>query len=412
MAEAFTRLPSTAADRSLNLGSEDLLGRTVGWPAVNDWGNQVSDNFRLKDSYGPEIPTLIADMIGAVDPTFDTAGFVATAVDGYEPLELMDRARHIARALARFLPADPAAGIRVLHQSLPDEVETASWTGMTGFVLLPHSFYVAEHGLDCFTESMAFQYDLTKRFTAEFCIRSFLTQAYEPTMRYLDDWVDDPSPHVRRLVSEGTRPRLPWAGRLPRFQQDPTPVVALLDRLIEDPSEYVRRSVANNLNDISKDHPELAVEVARRWLEVGSQVTEGIVRHGLRTLIKKGDSAALAVLGYEATAGVVVQDFSATPPRPAIGESVRLSVTIKNTTSDTVHVLGDVAIDFRKANGSQSRKVFKGAEVTLAPGQSAQINKTVSVRQHTTRTHYPGEHPVAVLLNGQLHPVGSFDLQP
>jgi 3-methyladenine DNA glycosylase AlkC len=223
----------------------------------------------LKDSYGPEVPAAIADMIVGADPSFPRAAFLRDALAGYEDLELMARGRHIAAALARHLPADYERAVGTLVASLGPALgdpETAS-AGMAPFLYLPHVVFVAERGLGHFEASMAAQHAITQRFSCELSIRAYIEAEQERTMARLAEWTRDPSVHVRRLVSEGTRPRLPWAPRLRRFMEDPSPVLPLLEALRDDPSGYVRRSVANNLNDIAKDHPQLVVEVAGRWLD-------------------------------------------------------------------------------------------------------------------------------------------------
>ncbi len=371
----------------------------------------MADNPLLKDSFGPDVPVRIGEMTANVTTDFDRAGFLAMALDGYDDLELMARSRHIAAALAAYLPSDPAKAIAILQRSLPSETEMASWTGISTFILMPHTVFVAAHGLGCFEESMSLQYEITKRFTAEFSIRAFIEHDYERTLARLREWVDDPNEHVRRLVSEGTRPRLPWAQRLPRFQADPTPVIALLECLKDDPASYVRRSVANNLNDIAKDNPQVTVDVARRWFaESASKERRSLVRHALRTLVKAGDPDALEVLGYAQTNAVHLEDFSADPVDPQIGGSVRLSVSAVNTSEASLRVLVDFAIDFVKANGGVGRKVFKGAEFELDSASSVAVSKTISVRQHTTRTHYPGTHRVTGMVNGAAHELGAFEL--
>ena len=163
---------------------------------------------------------------------------------------------------------------------------------------MPHCFFVAEYGLDHFEPSMQAHYQLTQRFTAEFSIRPFLIKHTEATLARLRQWARDPNEHVRRLVSEGTRPRLPWASRLPAFQADPAPVLALLELLKDDPALYVRRSVANNLNDIGKDHPRVLMQTAQRWMRDATPERAWVVRHALRWAVKQGDPAALKVLGF------------------------------------------------------------------------------------------------------------------
>jgi 3-methyladenine DNA glycosylase AlkC len=349
-------------------------------------------------------------MIDRVLPNFDGDAFVRAALEGYEELELTPRARHISAALAQFLPADRERAIGVLVDSLESEIEQSELTGMGPFIYLPYVYFVADYGLECFETAMRAQYELTKRFTAEFSIRTYLDRHPEATLERLKQWTQDPNVHVRRLVSEGTRPRLPWAPRLRRFQEDPSPVLELLELLKDDPEEYVRRSVANNLNDISKDHPERAVEVAGRWGNGAGDERKRLVRHALRTLVKQGDPGALRVLGYGKDTPAAVRAVRCGPDTVSIGEKVRIEVDVENPSREEARALVDLRVHFVKANGQARPKVFKGAELELQPGSVKTVRKTVSLAQHSTRKHYPGTHRVEVLLNGKLYPGGSFDV--
>ena len=257
---------------------------------------------------------------------------------------------------------------------------------------------------------MATQYELTKRFTAEFSIRAYLERFPEATLLRLSEWSRDPNVHVRRLVSEGTRPRLPWAARLRSFQDDPSPVLELLEGLKDDPEEYVRRSVANNLNDISKDHAQRVVDVAAEWWEDGGPDRRRLVRHALRTLIKQGNEGALAVLGYSADTPTRVSWIRCSPEAVPIGGKARLEAEVENPSTEEVGALVDFRIHFVKANGTTRPKVFKGAILTLPPRQSSTVRKTVSFAQHSTRTHYPGPHRVELMLNGKTVVGQDFDV--
>lgn len=364
----------------------------------------------LKDQFGPDVPVTIADMLGAVDPDFDADAFVAFCHDGYGQLELTPRARRIADAMARFLPGDRQRAISLLVESLGDARPGVDRPDLSTFVYLPHGYFIAEHGLDHFDVSMTANYELTRRFTAEFSIRPFLEHHRRPTLARLRQWADDPDVHVRRLVSEGTRPRLPWAPRLRAFQEDPSPVVELLELLKDDPEEYVRRSVANNLNDIAKDHPELAVGIAGRWWSDGGAHRRRLVRHGLRTLLKQGHPGALAVLGRGGASALVVGRASVEPRVVRIGGSVAIAVELHNPTDSSAGALADLRVHFVKANGATSPKVFKGAEVDVAPGSTVTVRRTVTVRQLSTRTHHPGVHAVDIQLNGVVVPIGTFEV--
>jgi 3-methyladenine DNA glycosylase AlkC len=279
---------------------------------------------------------------------------------------------------------------------------------MAGFLYMPHLFFVARHGLDHFEESMRAQHALTQLFTAEFSIRAFLEKYPDRTLARLREWVSDPSHHVRRLVSEGTRPRLPWAPRLRAFQRDPRPVLELLELLRDDPELYVRRSVANNLNDIGKDHPQLLVETARRWMTDATDERRWLIRHALRSAVKRGDRAALAVMGFEGDGSIDIEAVDIKPARVRIGESVRISMTVTTRSETPSPVNIDLRVHFVKANGSTSPKVFKLRSLELAPGVSQRLSKLVSLKQHTTRTHHPGDHRVEALVNGVAQPLGSF----
>ncbi len=363
----------------------------------------------LKNSFGPDVPERIAGMVKEVHHDFDVDGFVKASLHGFADLELTPRARQISDTLADFLPKDREAAIQILIDSLGPEAP-GELTGMDSFIYLPHVFFVADHGLDCFETSMRAQYELTKRFTAEFSIRSYLERYPTETLMGLRGWAEDPNLHVRRLVSEGTRPRLPWASRLKSFQLDPSPVVELLELLKDDPEEYVRRSVANNLNDISKDHGALVVKIARRWWKGAGKNRKRLVRHGLRTLIKQGDAGALAVLGYGPNSPAVISRVVCIPRRVKIGEKVRIEIDVQNPSAKVAGVLVDLRVHFVKKKGSTSPRVFKGAEMVLDPGEQATVGKTISVAQHSTRTHYPGTHRVEVMLNGTTLPGASFEL--
>ncbi|HEX5697477.1 MAG TPA: DNA alkylation repair protein, partial [Rhodoferax sp.] len=260
----------------------------------------------LKNQYGADVPRAIAGMISNVYPSFNSERFVNDALEGYDALALMPRGNKIAQALRRHLPDDYPRALAILLDSLDQPHERDPGLSLASFLYLPHTMFVAQYGLAHFEASMRAQHALTQRFTAEFSIRPFLEQHPEATLRQLKAWTDDASPHVRRLVSEGTRPRLPWAPRLRQFQTDPTPVLALLERLKDDHELYVRRSVANNLNDIGKDHPEVLASTMQAWLKHASAERAWIVGHALRSAVKRGETGALQVLGFGQAAQVAV----------------------------------------------------------------------------------------------------------
>lgn len=366
----------------------------------------------MKDSFGPEVVQWLAGALAEVHPDLDRRRFIAEGLDGFHELELMARGRHLAAVMARHLPGDPAVAVRMVTASLGPREH--GLTGMAPFRYLPHVQFVATVGLGAFEESMTAQYELTKRFTAEFSIRAFLVHHRDPTLARLRQWATDPDEDVRRLVSEGTRPRLPWAPRLPEFVADPSPVLELLEVLRDDPSEYVRRSVANNLNDIAKDHPDLVVDVARRWWRQADPEGRRMIRHALRTLVKRADPGALGVLGLVADDALEIGAVVVDPARPRIGERVRIrvEVTDRRVAGPLRPVAMDLVIHFVKANGSTSPRVFKAGVRDLGPGRTGAFALTVSLAQHTTRTHRPGWHRLEAQVNGQRHEAGGFELAP
>lgn len=366
----------------------------------------------LKNHFGAAVPRRIAATIAAVHPPFDARGFTTAALDGYEALELMPRARQIAAALHRFLPGDYTRAAGILIDSLGVKPEHDAGSGMAPFFYLPHVLYVGAYGLDHFDLSMRAQYELTQRFTAEFSIRPFLIHHQQRTLETLRNWSGDNNVHVRRLVSEGTRPRLPWAVRLPAFQRDPRPVLALLERLKDDPELYVRRSVANNLNDIGKDNPDALLKTAARWLKHAPAPRAALIRHALRSSIKAGDRAALALLGFSATTDVAVRAVKIAPKRVRIGGKVSIAFDVVNTSKRRQRVLVDLKVHYAKANGRSGPKVFKLKTVDLAPAARATLAKTLPLADLTTRRHHAGTHRIEALVNGRAIELGRFLLEP
>jgi 3-methyladenine DNA glycosylase AlkC len=368
----------------------------------------------LTAQYGPEIPRRIAAMIERVHPVFASRAFVAQALDGYETLGLLPRARHIARAMASHLPPAYPEALDVVLRSLGPPAAATMGNGMASFVYLPHTYWVAEHGLDHLEQSVAAMHAITQRFSFEFGIRPFVERHPQAMLAVLARWADDPNVHVRRLVSEGTRPRLPWASRLRVFERDPRAVIALLERLRDDPDDYVRRSVANHLNDLGRDDPALLVEVCTRWADDAPAPRRRLIRHALRTLVKRGDPHALAVLGFPVGAEVVLRGARVQPARARVGDTVEVSFELASTASQPQQVLVDLRVGYARAAGRAADaprvKVFKLSAAELAPGEVLAVRKRLSLRQMSTRTHHPGAHRIDALVNGVAMPVGVFEL--
>ena len=364
----------------------------------------------LKNHFGPDVPVAIASMVTRVYPSFPMKKFTRDALAGYEPLSLTQRGWHIARALRLHLPDHFPRAVDILVQSSSQPSGRLAGSGMGGFLFMPHCFFVAEFGLAHFDESMAAQHALTQRFTCEFSIRPFLIHHPAATLRQLRTWAGDPSYHVRRLVSEGTRPRLPWAMRLPAFQTDPAPVIELLELLKDDPALYVRRSVANNLNDIGKDHPGVLSDFAMRWLKNATPERAWIVKHALRWAVKQGEPGALSALGFGKAPQVLLSGVTISPKTPRMGSHVTVAFELHNPLAKPQDVMVDFAVHYVKANGTTRAKVFKLKALALGPGETVALRKKLSLKEMTTRKHFAGLHTVDLLLNGQAQPLGHFEL--
>lgn len=365
----------------------------------------------LKHFFDARLIQSLADELRRAYPSLDRRRFVSEGLLGLDALELTARGAHLAEVMHRHLPRDYGAAVKVLVASLGPEHERSDTFGMAPFRYLPHACFVAKFGLDHFEASMAAQLELTKRFTAEGSIRPFLVRYPEQTYERLVRWASDPNVHVRRLVSEGTRPRLPWAPRLRAFQENPAPVLALLELLKDDAERYVQRSVANNLNDIAKDHPNVVVDVCRRWREGAGEGRLWIVRHALRSLVKGGNAGALQLLGVGAKPRVDVTSVRVTPARPRIGESVAISFELESTGRAAQELMIDYRVHFVKANGAPRAKVFKLRRVRLVAQARAHLSAKVSLVDMTTRKHYPGRHAVELLVNGVAFELCEFELR-
>ncbi|PWW02804.1 3-methyladenine DNA glycosylase AlkC [Paenibacillus cellulosilyticus] len=333
---------------------------------------------------------------GAYRP-FQTERFVSDVLDeGWEALELKGRIRQIASVLGKHLPDLYADAIDVLFQI--DEQ-------CVGFPYLFFPDFVEVYGAaeDDWELSMRALERFTARSSAEFAIRSFIVSDPARAMKQMLEWSLHPNEHVRRLASEGCRPRLPWGQSLPAFKREPAPVLEVLELLKADPSLYVRKSVANNLNDIAKDHPQLVLETAKSWIGIHPD-TNWIVRHACRTLIRQADPAALALFGYaEEAEGAPLAVSAAIEMKPSaliIGDSCELQYELRVRDGDPARIRVEYGIDFVKAKGQTSRKLFLLSDKTVPGGSIVSGKRMHHFADLTTRKHYPGEHRVVLLVNG------------
>jgi 3-methyladenine DNA glycosylase AlkC len=366
----------------------------------------------LKTFFSPALVRRLAADLERVHTSFPVNPFVNDACDGLDALELLDRGRHISRALVRHLPAEYPDAVAVLLRSLGPEhaSDELLGAGMAPFFYLPHTIVVAERGLDHFEVSMQAQYELTKRFSAEASIRPYIARYPEQTLERLHAWTADPNPHVRRLVSEGTRLRLPWAPRVSWLDEHPERVIALLELLKDDRAPLVRRSVANNLNDLGKVHPRLLMQTSASWLADASAERRQLIEHALRSAVKRGEPEALRLLGFGRKASVALEDVRISPRRVAIGGRVSIGFAIRSRSRVAQDLLVDLGVHFVKANGRTSRKIFKVTRISLPPRGRAALAASVSLAVHTTRKPQPGRHGVEVIVNGNAMPIGAFQV--
>jgi 3-methyladenine DNA glycosylase AlkC len=355
-------------------------------------------------------------------PEFPAEVFTAEATSGLSELEMKGRVVHVADALAKALPEDFTESAGVLSRALERP-------GFDGWIVYPVNDFVARYGIDSPEVALPLMAGLTSRWSCEFAIRPFIEEHPEPTFEYFERWIESEDEHLRRLVSEGSRPRLPWGTRLKAFIEDPAPTVRLLDRLVDDPSPYVRKSVANHLNDISKDHPGLAVETATSWLEADpeSPRRRWIAYHGLRSLVKGGDPAALKLLGYDPEAPVSLTGFRVSPAEIQVGDAVRIEFTLTaegGGSSDAarspgpqgvpagVPVMVDYAIHHSGASGRRSPKVFKLKRTVLETGIETLFCRDHRIREVSVRRIHPGPHLIEVQVNGKILASTTIQVSP
>jgi 3-methyladenine DNA glycosylase AlkC len=349
--------------------------------------------------YSPSFVRQFGALVQSAYAPFDMQTFSDRVMDDtWEALELKARMRRITEVLGALLPKDYADALGVLF-AIDGQCQGFPYLFFPDFVEVfggaPEHWSLSMTALERFTAGSS----------AEFAIRPFLLRDPDRGMTQMLAWARHPNEHVRRLASEGCRPRLPWAQALPMFKADPSPILPILERLKADESLYVRKSVANNLNDIAKDHPEVVRSTVRAWKGEHPH-TDWIVRHGSRTLIRRADPAIMAVFGYaeteDAEALISAAELTVTPEQLTIGEECRLAYRLQvGDSRDSVRLRVEYAIDFVKASGKTSRKQFLVADKTCAGGTVLQGTRRHAWADLTTRKHHPGPHRIVLLVNGR-----------
>lgn len=355
----------------------------------------------FKNMINDAVVKKIAASISSVYPDFESKKFIKMELG---PHELKARVLLITKNLKTYLPDEYPEALAILLKAMEKG-------DLNGFALWPFSEYISQFGLEHFDESMKGMYQLTQRFTSEWAIRPYFIKDHKKVLKYFTKWAGDKNHHVRRWVSEGSRPLLPWGQKLPLFIMDPTHTLQLLDKLKFDDELYVRKSVANHLNDISKNHPQVVIEMLRLWQKDARESDlaklQWITRHALRTLIKRGHPGALKFMGVDGKAAVKIENLKADKKKYKLHDDLNFRFTMTSTSKSSQKIIIDYAIDFMKANGKKGKKVFKLKTMELGAKDSVEVKKKHSLKPITTMKYYPGLHHVYLQVNG--HVLGQID---
>ncbi len=354
----------------------------------------------LKNLYDKRLINSVSREIKKTNARFDSAGFQKKIFcNNWKKKELKERMRFIASTLHEFLPQDFEKAISILMPV--SEV-------FNGFEFMFFPDFVELYGLDDFELSMRALAHFTEYSSSEFAVRPFIKKYPLKTMEVMLEWAESENEHLRRLASEGCRPRLPWACALPQFKKDPALPLKIIKKLLNDESEYVRRSAANNLNDISKDNPLPVLNLTKQWLGKNKN-TNRLLKHGCRTLLKSGNAEALALFGYNDPGHVSVGNLKVSKS-VKMGQYLDLSFTLKTDEKNLGLLRIEYALDFKKSNGRLSRKIFKISESDYRVNKKI-ITKTHSFKPITTRKYYPGVHGLAIIINGRVLTFSWFNLE-
>lgn len=343
----------------------------------------------------------LARNLNKVHPKVNVISFHQDAVKELPRLELKQRISLASELCRKYLPDNYKKSLKLLY-SITDGMQE-------NFSNIFLSDFVAQYGTGHFDLSMQALKDFTSYSSSEMAIRTYLQKDFPRTMRYVYQWADDDNFHVRRLASEGTRPRLPWAMRISELLENPSHAFPILESLKSDPEKYVHKSVANHLNDISKDHPEFMLQKVASW-DLEDKTTHWVVKHASRSLIKKGHPEALAMFGAEQKPEVKLRKFSLGKKQLHLGETLPFTLSLVSDKSQTQRLVVDYKVHFVKHSGERKPKVFKIRELELEPGEVWDVTKKHLFKDFTTRKHYAGEHAIEIVVNGKSLALKKFKL--
>jgi 3-methyladenine DNA glycosylase AlkC len=364
--------------------------------------------FLLKDIYSLAFYNQLVEILEVVLPHFDRVVFLDRIFDTtWDKKELKARMKHTTFVLSQFFPSDFEATSLLMERIIALWQERYATTPSLEFMFLPD--YIEKYGINHFEVAVSTMATITPFTSCEFAVRPFILKYGERMIQQMEAWSLHDNHHVRRLASEGARPRLPWAIALPAFKKNPSPILPILEHLKKDSSEYVRRSVANNLNDIAKDNPDVVLTIARKWKGISKQ-TDGIIKHGCRTLLKQGHPEILAYYSLNKGGHIEVLNFQLITPKIAIGESIMFAFSIRNAQLTPQKVRIEYAIFYLLKNGNHAKKVFKISEKQLNAHETIAVQKKQSFKPITTRTFYTGQHQLALIVNGEERHRQDFEL--
>ena len=364
----------------------------------------------LKNNYNLSYIKRLADDAIVHFPGFDRKDFEQKAGTGLDKLEMKARIAQIGEAFFDAFGRDFKQMHRFGQNHFGFAAAESKSVWQTGIIYDPMAYIIEQYGLDHFDESIFLIKEITMRFTSEFAIRNLMFEKTDETLVVLEDWAKSDNEHLRRLASEGSRTRLPWGRKLHNLINEPRKTRNILETLKADPSRYVQTSVANHLNDISKDHPDYFYEIVTDWSKKKHPSTQWIIKHALRNEIKKGDDRALKLLGYNPVR-ISTLSFELSPNQVKLGESILLQAELRNEENKPVDFVLDFGIHLVKSNGNTFFKVFKWKNQHLEVGQCIKLEKKYQIKKVTTRVYHPGKHQVDLLINGKTQAVGSFQLK-
>ncbi len=352
----------------------------------------------LKNIYNDTFFEAFLKPIPQLIPSFEKALFLKQIYDGdWENKELKQRMSHITTTLHAHLTNDFKKDVDTLLKLIPLLLENGFKADNFECMFLPD--YIEVYGLEDYQTSVQALEEITKFVSCEFAVRPFIIKYEKEMIEQMLKWSKHDHAAVRRLASEGSRPRLPWAMAIPSFKKDPAPVLPILENLKKDPSETVRRSVANNLNDISKDNPETVIAISKKW-KGQSVETDKLIKHACRTLLKQGIPEVMSIFGFGTIDKIETKNFQIATPNVSIGKFLEFSFKIKNTTSQPVKLRLEYGLYYQKANGTLSRKVFKISEKIYDGRSETTIIRKQPFKVITTRKFHPGQHQVSLIING------------